>query len=159
MSLCPHQSLLKELNSYKWKPGRLIKCDNQKSINEKFIDYIMSENPTKGIEEEIWNELFKNSYRQELPKVSPHWPGVGKYIGTVDDEKPVLFLHEGFNSYDYWDKQPWQKNRVYNDEIPFRKMVYHSNRVRKGKSVPEIMYNFSRDLDQKLTVFYNGEKI
>lgn len=54
----------------------------------------------------------------ELSDKSPHEPRISKYIGLVDDEKPILFAHEGFNCFDYWDRQPWQKIRVYGDELP-----------------------------------------
>lgn len=61
--------------------------------------------------------ITRNITEPDLPKVSPHWPGIGRYVGVVDDEKPVLFQYEGFNCFDYWDRQPWQKNRIYGDEL------------------------------------------
>lgn len=50
----------------------------------------------------------------ELPK-SPHWPGVGRYVGSVDDihyKDSMLELQLGI--FDEWN---WQINRVYQDEI------------------------------------------
>lgn len=55
-----------------------------------------------------------------FPKVSPHWPGVGEYIGIVEDEQPILFVTnhlKEFNIFDYYDNFDFQKRRVYQDEL------------------------------------------
>lgn len=135
------------------KPGQIFPVDYIKEFCESLArDHDLLEKEMESIN---LSDIYKES---ELPKISPHWPGVGRYIGVVDDDKPVLFTHKGFNCFDYWDKQPWQKNRVYNDEILLKPTIDYSNRPRNSKSVPEIMYNLQRDLDRKLIKFINGEK-
>lgn len=75
----------------------------KKSLEEKFVDYILSVDPPDDYAQEIWEELFGNI----LPEKSPHWPGFGRYIGTVEIGKP--------NS----DRKTWQSRRVYQDELDY----------------------------------------
>jgi hypothetical protein len=57
-----------------------------------------------------------------LTDKSPHWPGIGRYVGSVDDEKPILFdTGYDFSKFDYYDTKPWQSRRVYMDEVPNKK--------------------------------------
>lgn len=59
---------------------------------------------------------------------SSHWPGIGKYVGTVDDEKPILFnTGKDFNKFEYYDKSVWQKRRIYLDEVPGK--YSYSNKI------------------------------
>lgn len=106
----------------------------------------------------IYNGLFQNKSgitrnitEPELPKVSPHWPGVGRYIGMVNDEKPVLFTYEGFNHYDYWDKQPWQKNRIYGDEIELKNNPYSNLKCVKFdiKHLDESIYRMEKFIQKE----------
>lgn len=127
--------------------------------NENIIEKDWRRSWEESVRKHYPNAIFKKEFSmRDLPKVSPHWPGVGKYIGVVDDEKPVLFTHEEFNKFDYWDKQLWQKNRVYSDEIPIKLTINYINRERFNKSIPEMMYNVQRYLDIKLIKFFIGEK-
>lgn len=78
------------------------------------------ENAFRILELNVSKTLGEAVFAHEIIKeVSPHWPGIGKYIGMVDDEKNILFnLGENFSCFDYYDKQSWQNCRVYGDEIP-----------------------------------------
>lgn len=40
-------------------------------------------------------------------EISPHWPGIGKYVGSVQD-----FFYSP-------DRHHWQKRRVYQDELDY----------------------------------------
>ena len=43
---------------------------------------------------------------------SPHWPGVGRYVGIVSDIITYPWIMT-----DNEDRQPWQSRRVYQDEL------------------------------------------
>lgn len=101
--------------------------------------------------------IMRNFTDDEPPAISPHWPGVGRYVGVVDDEKPILFdTGEDFNCFDYYDKKDWQKRRIYSDEVPMFKTRFIKQKY-YGKSIPEIFRDLNKELDKSITKLINGE--
>lgn len=77
------------------------------------------ENAIKILELNVPKKMGEAVFAHEVVReVSPHWPGIGKYIGVIDDEKEILMqTGSDFSCFDYYDRQSWQKNRIYGDEI------------------------------------------
>ena len=56
---------------------------------------------------------------EKLPDKSPHWPGIGRFIGYVNDIKYSVQTPLRDKFY-FWDNYSWQERRVYSDEIPMK---------------------------------------
>lgn len=81
---------------------------------------------------------------EPLPLVSPHWPGVGRYIGVVDNDSPVYLNGiQGSNIFDYYDRFPWQVRRVYQDEL-------NAMNPRREKSFMELVGDVLEDLNKSI---------
>lgn len=64
----------------------------------------------------------------ELPSVSPHWPGVGKYVGFVDDNYYKTITPRMVDEYGPCFEHPWAKKRIYQDELDkFNGFTYYEH--------------------------------
>lgn len=54
-----------------------------------------------------------------IPEFSPHWPGIGTYIGMISTDQGGPKYKICNSSWIYNDTQDYQLNRVYQDELNY----------------------------------------